>query len=243
MQLTPTQEKIKAKALRHAQSHKKSIARRLTDTQEFLPEAEPVSLFMAGSPGAGKTETSIALLEDFDSSGFRTLRIDPDELRGEFEDYSGANSWLFQGAVSILVEKIHDLALKQKQSFILDGTLSNFDKAKTNIERSLKKRRPIQILYVYQKPQLAWDFVQKREKVEGRRILLKDFVTQYFSSRQVVYDLKREFGDRIKVDLLIKDNDGATRSYHANTNSIDSYIREKYNESSLRDMLSAGVNR
>ena len=84
--------------------------------------------------------------------------------------------------------------------------------------------------------------MQKREKVEGRRIRLEDFVTQYFSSRQVVYDLKREFGDRIKVDLLIKDNDGATRSYHANTNSIDSYIREKYYESSLRDMLSAGVN-
>ena len=101
--------------------------------------------------------------------------------------------------MSILVEKINDLALKQKQSFILDGTLSNFDKAKTNIEPSLKKRRPIQILYVYQKPQLAWDFVQKREKVEGRRIRLEDFVTQYFSSRQVVYDLKREFGDRIMV--------------------------------------------
>ena len=76
--------------------------------------------------------------------------------------------------MSILVEKINDLALKQKQSFILDGTLSNFDKAKTNIEPSLKKRRPIQILYVYQKPQLAWDFVQKREKVEGRRIRLED---------------------------------------------------------------------
>lgn len=130
MQLTPAQEKIKTKALRHAKTHKKSIAWRLTDTQLFLPEAEPVSLFMAGSPGAGKTETSIALLEAFDASGVRTLRIDPDELRGEFEDYSGANSWLFQGAVSILVEKIHDLALKQKQSFILGGTLSNFAKRK-----------------------------------------------------------------------------------------------------------------
>ena len=59
----------------------------------------------------------------------------------------------------------------------------------------------------------------------------------------MVYDLKREFSDRIKVDLLIKDNDGATRSYRANISTIDSFIGEKYYESSLRDMLSAGVNR
>ncbi len=25
------------------------------------------------------------------------LRIDPDELRNEFETYTGGNSWLFQG--------------------------------------------------------------------------------------------------------------------------------------------------
>lgn len=67
------------------------------------------------------------------------LRIDPDELRCEFADYTGGNAWLFQSAVSVLVEKIHDLALKQKQSFLLDGTLSNYRKAEQNISRSLKK--------------------------------------------------------------------------------------------------------
>lgn len=65
---------------------------------------------MAGSPGAGKTEASKALLEEFVEKGRKVLRIDPDDLRSEFEHYSGNNSWLFQPAVSILVEKIHDLA-------------------------------------------------------------------------------------------------------------------------------------
>ena len=53
-----------------------------------------------------------------------------------------------------------DLVLAQGQSFILDGTLSDYGRAKRNIERSLKRRRAVAILYVYQSPLLAWEFVQ-----------------------------------------------------------------------------------
>lgn len=123
---------------------------------------------MAGSPGAGKTEASIELLAIVETNGSEILRIDPDELRHKFPNYTGDNSWLFQKGVSVLVERVHDLALKQKQSFLLDGTLSNYDKAQENISRSLKRHRAVQILYVYQDPMLAWEFVQSREAVEGR---------------------------------------------------------------------------
>lgn len=134
---------IKGKAIRWARKSKKEIAKRLTNPQVFLPDQEPVSVFMARSPGAGKTEASKALLDELENveKGRKVLRIDPDELRSEFEDYSGDNSWLFQPAISILVDKIHDLALKQRQSFILDGTLSNYGKAAENITRSLNRKR------------------------------------------------------------------------------------------------------
>ena len=165
---------IKNEAIRFARKNKKEIAKRLTNPQVFFPDQEPVSVFMAGSPGAGKTEASKALLDELENveKGRKVLRIDPDELRSEFEHYSGDNAWLFQPAVSILVDKIHDLALKQRQSFILDGTLSNHDKALDNITRSIKKKRQVQILYVYQTPEQAWGFVKAREKAEGR--LLKE---------------------------------------------------------------------
>jgi predicted ABC-type ATPase len=91
---------------------------------------------MAGSPGAGKTEASIELLAILEEKGAEILRIDPDELRHEFELYTGDNSCLFQKGVSVLVDRIHDLALSQKQSFLLDGTLSNYAKAEQNIARS-----------------------------------------------------------------------------------------------------------
>ena len=80
---------------------------------------------MADSPGAGKTEASIELLNLKDADDAKVLRIDPDELREELPGCTGENSWLFQRAVTPVIEKIHDLALKQEQSFPLDGTLSN----------------------------------------------------------------------------------------------------------------------
>ena len=55
------------------------------------------------------------------------LRSDPDEFRSNFEDYTGNYAWLFQPAVSILMAAILDIALKQNQSFGINGTLSNFE--------------------------------------------------------------------------------------------------------------------
>jgi len=75
-----------------ARANKKAIAKRFTDVARFTPEDEPVSVFMAGSPGAGKTEASIELLVMVEESGVEILRIDPDELRYEFPDYTGNNS-------------------------------------------------------------------------------------------------------------------------------------------------------
>ncbi len=235
MARTESESDIQQAALEFARANKKPIARRLTDPEIFLPEENPVSVFMAGSPGAGKTEASIELLEELD--GTPIIRIDPDGLRTEFKGYDGTNAWLFQKAVSVLVEKIHDLALDQGQSFLLDGTLSNYEKSRDNVKRSLKKGRVVQLLYVYQEPLLAWNFVQAREEAEGRRILKEDFVNQYFAARDVVNRLKQEFGKDIGVDLLLKNNDNSNRLYKAGVDQIDHHIPEKYTRADVVEIL------
>lgn len=237
MKLTEEEQRIKADAERFARKNKKQIARRLTDTQLCRTVEDPVSVFMAGSPGAGKTEASIELIELLSHDDLDVLRIDADELRQEFPSYTGVNSWLFQSAVSILVEKIHDMALSQHQNFILDGTLTNYEKSRDNIDRSLKKGRMVQILYVYQDPCLAWEFVQARELEEGRRIQPEVFLEQYFAARQVVNRLKAELGSTIKVDLLLKNLDNSHRLYKAGIDRIDNHVPEKYDPASLRDLL------
>jgi hypothetical protein len=143
----------------------------------------------------------------------------------------------FKKGVSILVEKIHDLALKQRQSFLLDGTLSNLDKARVNIKRSLGKGRAVHVLYVYQDPCLAWEFVQAREEAEGRRILLAHFIEQYFAARENVNCLKREFGKQIDVDLVFKNVNNGHRGYEANIDVVDNYVPEKYTPADLEKLL------
>lgn len=236
--MTPAEQSIHDDAIAFARANKKAIAKRLTDKAIHPPEDEPVSVFMAGSPGAGKTEASLELLNFFSDSP--PLRIDPDELRAEFPGYTGGNAWLFQAAVSILVERIIDLAFDNRQSFLLDGTLANLDKARDNIRRSLKKGRYVQILYVYQDPLLAWQFVQAREEAEGRRILPEHFVDQYFAARDVVNALKLEFGKEVHVDLLLKHIDNSSRLYKAGVDKIDYHIPENYSRPALRARL--GLN-
>lgn len=235
MVLTERDARIEQEAIEFARTHKKIIAKRLTDPEKFRAEKNPVSVFMAGSPGAGKTEASIELLKETDGSA--VIRIDPDDLRSEFPAYTGDNAWLFQKAVSVLVDRIHDMALDQSQSFLLDGTLSQYDIARKNIERSLKRKRSVQILYVYQEPRLAWDFVQARETQEGRRIRPETFIDQYFAARDVVNRLKREFGKNISVDLLLKNNDNSRRLYQAGIDQIDHHIPEKYSRTDVEQMI------
>lgn len=235
--MSPEEERIEQAAIEYAKKHRTEIARRLTDPAIYLPEANPVSVFMAGSPGAGKTEASIELIQLEGGDGTKTLRIDPDELREQLPGYTGKNAWLFQKAVIPIVERIHDLALKQAQSFVLDGTLSSYPVAEKNIGRSLKRGRTVQILYVYQEPRQAWKFVQAREAAEGRRIEPEAFVRQYSDAREVVNRLKRKFGKTIQVDLLMKNNDGSHQFYRAGVDQIDNHIPEKYSVADVKRIV------
>jgi len=229
------EDELHKAAMAFAKSNKKRIAREKVDL--FPQEEAPVSVFMAGSPGAGKTEVSKSLIEAFEGN---ILRIDNDELREEFEEYAGNNSHVFQAPATRLLEALHDRALKHNISFILDTTLSNYYKAKQNIERSLKRKRSVMIIFVYQDPKQAWEFVAARETVEGRRVPPEVFVEQFISSQCVIDQLKEEFDKSIKVELLIKDIDGSQKHYYSNVNTISQYLKEPYTREEVESIVGIG---
>lgn len=234
-------DSLKEIAVNYAKKHKKEIAIKETSIELYKSEKDPTSVFMAGSPGAGKTESSKWLLKKLSGGDDvqKVLRIDTDDLRLYFDScgYDGRNSHIFQYPASILVSKIHDLALSNSQSFIFDGTFANLDRARENIQRSLNKNRMVQILYVYQDPVQAWEFVKQREEKEGRRIRKDDFIQKYFNSRFVVNSMKQEFGSDIQIDILHKNNDFTHKLYERNVESIDIYIPETYTNDTLIKML------
>ena len=234
-----TDEEIITKAISEAKALKKPLARSMID---HLPEeADAVSVFMAGSPGAGKTETAKIIIEQFKKDhGVEVVHIENDELRKEFEDYNGLNSALFQKPATLLVEAIHDRALQKKVSFLLDSTLSKLDKAKSNIKRSIDKGRYVLIIFVYQEPEQAWCLVQAREKVEGRRVPPEVFVEQFLSSQAVVSELKKIFKNQIDIIFIEKNLDGTREKPYFNVSDINSLLGKKYDRAKLETIV--GLN-
>lgn len=232
---------IIAQADDYARTHRNRIVAEAISKFTPDPSGPPVSIFMAGSPGAGKTEVSKRLLEDTDG----VLRIDADELRECFKPcgYDGANSHLFQKAATRLVHGIHDKALKKKISFLLDGTFSSEEMARQNITRSLKRSRLVYIICVYQFPEQAWHFVQQRERIEGRRIRAEDFAKKFCASYEVVNKMKAEFGEQVTLTLVIKNIDGSTKEHKKNIQRIEDHISQKHTEQSILSMIKkSGLN-
>jgi predicted ABC-type ATPase len=242
--MTPFERGISERALIFAKANRTRVARELACLNRYPADEYPVSVIMAGSPGAGKTEVSKSFIRLMETNGSTALRIDPDDFRAYFPEYSGGNSSLFQRGVTVFVERTIDLVYQQRQSFLLDGTLANLDVARKNIQRALdKKKRSVQIIYVYQRPELAWEFVLAREAIEGRNIPCKEFTRQFYSAKATVCQLKREFRDSLQVDVLIKDTDGggADVGIDLSADEIDDLVRQPYHPDQLEHILTGAA--
>lgn len=231
-----TVAEISEEAVQWVKSHAKEIVEKFAGS---YPRAEggAISIFMAGSPGAGKTEFSKNLVAILEKKNHRIVRIDPDAIRESLPMYIPGKAELFQSAVAIAVEKIHDHALKKNQHFLLDGTSANLGKFQSNIQRSLAKDRNVIVEYVYQQPFVAWDFTQKREEVEGRNILRSVFIEQFFAAYENVEKVKKEFGNRIEVDVIKRNIKTGEYDIQFDVQSIAEYLSLGYTKEDLEARL------
>ncbi|KKQ07129.1 MAG: Zeta toxin family protein [Candidatus Moranbacteria bacterium GW2011_GWE1_36_7] len=224
-------------------TNKKEIIKKFANDILPIPNVKPFVIFMAGSPGAGKTETSKNFITEFEQlyyskSGkkhpsIHVVRIDPDEIREMIPGYDGANAELFQGPASLGVEKVYDYVMKKDLSVIVDGTLASYSVAYKNIEIALRKKRNVAIFYVYQDPLIAWKFTKAREDEDGRHISKARFVEAFFKAKINTNKLKKEFGNRIQVFLIIKNYSNATEKTEFNIENIDNYLKVNYTKQSL----------
>lgn len=233
------EKEISRNAVAYIKKHQDEIISKYAGS-DFQSQALPVSVFMAGSPGAGKTEFSkafIKLLEEPSGSAHeKVVRIDADMIREDIPEYTGDNSYLFQYATSIAVDKIHDHVLKTDKNFTLDTTFTG-NKYRENVQRSLKRDRRVIIIYVYQDPLEAWNVAKRREKVEGRYIPKQAFIEQFFQAKKNVNEVKEDFGDDVTVNLLKRNIKSDKLELQLNIKNIDNYIDFSYTENQLKDEL------
>ncbi len=218
----------------YIKSNKKILIQKFANPAIYESKKIPATIFMAGSPGAGKTEFSKNLIEILKKP---LVRIDADEIRELFPDYTGSNSHLFQSACSKGVEILYDHIIHKKYDAIIDGTLSSIGVARKNISRALDHHRLVAIFYLYQDPKIAWEFTKAREEIEGRRITKDVFVDTFFKAKENVNAIKKDFGDKVILFLIEKDFKHDVEKFRINIPSIDKLLRIDYTPQTLKKML------
>ncbi len=228
--------KIAEEAKLFIKKEKRALIKKFADLEKFPPNEKPFSFFMAGSPGAGKTEFSKRLIEIM--APISIVRIDADEIREFIPQYNGKNSDIVQGAASIGVDNLNYYTLKHKQNSIMDGTFANYSVARRNVINCLNKKRQISVFYIYQDPIIAWDFARKREKLEGRYVPKEAFIDAFFKAKENVKLIKEEFGNKIELNLVIKNENNGVQEIESNISSnIDDFTIITYTKESLTATL------
>lgn len=215
--------------------NKKKIKSTICNLQDYPEEVKPITIFMAGTPGAGKTELSKSLIEIFDRP---MVRIDADEIREMMRDigYNGKNSHVFQRIVGNAVNNLYGAVLSNKQSVVVDGTFA-YGNWRVNIERSLKSNRAVEIYYLYQDPLIAWDFVKVREDKQGRRVPKEVFINDYFTALENVEKAKQIFGRNLTVYFAKNNYKKNLEELRVDVQNIANHIPNLYTREDLNKCL------
>lgn len=226
----------KEDAVNFINSHKKELIQKYAG-DEYPSSKNPQSVFMAGSPGAGKTEFSLSLLELDMFEKDIAVRIDADEIKKFIPHYDKTNSDEIQGASVLGLIRLHDYCLRKKKNFILDGTFSDYESSEENVNRSLKYARDVDIFYVYQDPLIAWEFTKKRGELEGRFIPKDMFVDSFFAAKDNVNKIKEKFGKKVTLHLIMKNISNGLAKFEINIDKVDHYLKVKYTRDDLVKLL------
>src|SRR3989344_5926953 len=233
--MSENDRQLEARASEFIKANKKELIARFCPPSMCHPVPEPVSLFMAGSPGAGKTEVSKGLIRKFQDI---PVRIDVDEIRGFCPGYTGTNAHVFQKAANKGVNVLYDHALHNDINCIMDGTFA-YAGAAENIERSLRRERRVEIWFVYQDPVRAWEFTKAREVRESRRVSKDVFIKTFFEARNNARAVKERFGSDIELNILVKDYEAGDEELYLNVQAseLDRIVYSRYSEEELNSKL------
>lgn len=236
--LTPEEEKLKSSAKQWVKTNRRKLIAQFCDLKAYPRATHPITIFMAGTPGAGKTEFSISLLEKFESA---FVRIDADDIREMMRaiGYNGANAELFQDAANKAVNILFDYANKKAgQNVLLDGTFS-YGNWRENVERSIAHGRRIEIYYLYQDPVVAWGYVKERERRHGRVVPFEAFVKSYKLSVINVQRAIKDFGKYLTVYFAKNDYTKNIESIAVNVEDVEKLLPAQYTREELYELLHA----
>ncbi len=230
---------ISDEAITFIKSHRRELIDRFCRLSDYPRSLNPFTMFMAGCPGAGKTEFSKSIIPELQKRDpeQRIVRIDADEIRSMIPQFNGNNAHEVQAASAVGVEKIFDHVQDHGQNCIVDGTFAKYNIAHEDIVRSLNKSRKVGIFYLYQEPLIAWKFTKKRDAIEKRNIPKDAFIESFFASKENVIKIKNEFGDQIELNVIIQNEANKAIKTLFNVPTVDKKLGASYTMGPLQKLL------
>lgn len=216
-------------------SHKKDFANKLIAKSGATRTENPAAIFMAGLPGAGKTEFTKHLIK---KAQLKVVRLDMDEIATCVEGYRPEVADKYRSGATELLNKSLDLVLKNKLSFIMDGTFSSKYGIR-NVNRAIAHGYMVKIIYIAQDPRTAWHFTLAREKVEHRAIDEDGFIRSYFGTLDNIKVLLASKHDKIAIDVVVKQPDNEIGELFENValDKIDKIIKIYYKYKEIKDYI------
>jgi len=218
--------------IKWAKQNKKSLVAKIVgEAKQSSNKAQPIAVFAAGIPGAGKTEFLDKLLEGIDN----IVRIDMDEVVKLFEDYSPDRYYEFRGAANIIVDETVIYCRHNRLDFVLDGTFGS-GRAVDNIRNALK-RHHVTIFYVYKDPTVAWQHTKDRQLVTKRGVDNNGFIESCINVPNNLREVRDKFGDKVSIMLIQKDRKNNTFQLTKDSSIIDDLLEVSYTKNSLKRII------
>lgn len=173
-----------------------------------------IAFFMAGIPGAGKTEFAEQVLRE---SLPLLVPIEHDKLVEYIEGYQPENYYNYRKAGSTLVTEVFNTCLKHSYSFIFDGTLSH-ENGIRNVRKALKAGYTVYIVYIVQDAGVAWELTQAREVVKKRAIEKHGFLETCDKINNSLQSIFRTLKGQPKFNFWVINKGGELS--HANATAI-----------------------
>ena len=195
-------ETIEKKAAKWAEENEEQILKEIVFDRKY--RISKMCILMAGSPGAGKTETVRQLeLEK------RFTVLEADEIREmnpcykKTENGQEGNAHLLQKATSVGLDYCRKVCMEKGIAFVQDTTFQNSG-SRNLVKKLLKEGWASIIFFIFQDPKYAWKFTQARELEEGRNIPKESFAESFTNIlRNIEYVQKRY--PQVSVFLAIKE--------------------------------------
>lgn len=155
------------------------------------------AIFLAGAPGAWKTEFLETIFTDLKDN---FIVIDVDKYRNLFKWYNWDNANNFQNGSVKVADKVLKFCFKNNLNFIFDWTFRNFNKIKENFWQCKKYNRKSLITLIYQEPRISFYYTFLRKLKKKRNVPIDIFIDWFYGSIQNVFKAKKDFHN---LDLII----------------------------------------